>query len=84
MNSIAKLVGSIVGIYIVINLVFVGFQYFSEKQEHYRMHMLKRMMDSYTTQLKSTEVALKEKEMNETSYFQDLELRSQEMNRLAK
>lgn len=77
MNSIAKLVGSIVGIYIVINLVFVGFQYFSEKQEHDRMHMLKRMMDSYTTELKSTEVALKEKEMNVTTYFQDLELRSQ-------
>lgn len=84
MNSVVKLIGSIVGVYIAFNIVFVGFQYVSEKEEHDRMRMLKGMMDSYTTQLKSTEVALKEKEMNVTTYFQDLELRAQEMNRLAK
>ena len=84
MNSIVKLIGSIAGVYIAFNLVFVGFQYLDEKEEHDRMRMLKGMMDSYSTQLKSTEVALKEKEMNVTTYFQDLELRAQEMNRLVK
>jgi len=48
------------------------------------MRILKGMMDSYHIQLKSTEVALKEKEMNVTTYFQDLELRAQQMNRLVK
>ena len=84
MNSIGKLIGSIVGVYIVFNLVFVGFQYLEEKEEHDQMRSLKGMMDSYSTQLQSTELTLKEKENNVTAHFQDLEQRAQEMNRLAK
>lgn len=40
------------------------------------------MMDSYSTQLQSTELTLKEKEDNVTAYFQDLEQRAQKLNRL--
>ncbi|WP_017380466.1 hypothetical protein [Paenisporosarcina sp. TG-14] len=82
MRSIMKLVGSIVGLFVAFNLVFVGFQYFSEKAEHDRMRLLKGMMDSYGAQLRTGEAGLKEREANIHTYFKDLEFRKHEMNGL--